>query len=957
MDAGAPIHPDDHTLRSYRSGKLDDASAKSVERHLESCPTCRRRAAEWSADGFPGRHRNEQTRASTSASAHVISSVNGASMRDSVKGSLPAPLSRALPHGLAGHSDYEVIRELGQGGMGVVYLAKNKLMDRLEVLKVVGSHLMNRSGVVDRFLGEIRNAAQLKHPNIVTAYAAFRLGESIVFAMEYVDGADLAELVKRSGRLPVVHACNYIHQAALGLRHAHEGRMVHRDIKPNNLMLTRQASRTIIKVLDFGLAKVSSEGTVESGLTHEGQMLGTPDYIAPEQIVDARAADIRADIYSLGCTLYYLLTGGPPFRANSLYELLQAHHSMDAMPLNLARPEVPVEVAVIVAKMMAKEPEQRFQTPAQVVVALTPFFQKASAGVEVSSAQVTRARQSHAKSPMAGAGVVPTQPTATSTPAPEPSVKTPPQSARKAVTWENLIELEETTRLNKPAPAADKWSWLVSRAWPTIVEKLNTRGPRALWPAAGVSTFAIAIVSAAIFLKVKAQEKVVFSEKLRAPSPSAKSNKGTFNPIASKEVGEVNLWPSATRASGQVLPARCRVVAMSPDCRRVAMVTAENKAMLVGEAPDASMMVKIEGHQAYIWGAAFSPDGKHLASRGNDGLVKIWDVVTGAEVRRHHIDGISIAYSHDGKQLASATGGGKVVRVWDAASGKNLVTLGTHSNWAWCAAFSPDGKRLASGSGFGNGQKDGPIVGELKIWDLETKTCTNLEGHSMRISGIAFSPDGKRLASASFDQTVKIWDLVTRKCLVTFDKHRAVAGSARFSPDGRMIASCGGDRPVRTWESESGREIANLAVLPGGRREDWFLQFSPRGHWIYSGTESRLNAWETPTGVGRPTPAHTARFLNPSLNPADVTRMVTGRWQHSPGTPAERTFGPDGAIVADGRKLGSWTLNGFTLVLTWPNPKAPGGAWLDRCELLQDGRRYEGRNQVGGQIGGVKVSE
>ena len=148
----------------------------------------------------------------------------------------------------------------------------------------------------------------------------------------------------------------------------------------------------MIKVLDFGLAKVKSEGAVDGGLTHEGQMLGTPDYIAPEQISDARRADIRADIYSLGCTLYYLLTGGPPFKATSLYEILQAHHSMDALPLNLARPEVPVELAALVARMMAKEPERRFQTPGEVAQALTPFFRKGGDALRASNPEVSRTR-------------------------------------------------------------------------------------------------------------------------------------------------------------------------------------------------------------------------------------------------------------------------------------------------------------------------------------------------------------------------------------------------------------------------------------------------------------------------------------------------------------------------------------------------------------------------------------
>ncbi len=135
-----------------------------------------------------------------------------------------------------------------------------------------------------------------------------------------------------------------------------------------------KATAGVVKVLDFGLAKITSEGAVDDGLTHEGQMLGTPDYIAPEQISNARHADIRADIYSLGCTLYYLLTGKPPFQGDSLYDILQAHHSMDATPLNLVRPEVPVEVAAIVAKMMAKEPGRRFQEPKEVAQSLKPFF-------------------------------------------------------------------------------------------------------------------------------------------------------------------------------------------------------------------------------------------------------------------------------------------------------------------------------------------------------------------------------------------------------------------------------------------------------------------------------------------------------------------------------------------------------------------------------------------------------
>ena len=235
MDAHAALHPTDQTLSSYGLGKLDDASAEAVNKHLEQCPACRKRVAEMSADSFLGRLRDAQAR--PDSPVPLISSTAGLSMLAGGSASSAPPPASSLPPGLADHPDYEILRELGQGGMGVVYLAQNKLMGRKEVLKVVGSHLINRRGVLDRFLGEIRHAAQLHHPNIVTAYSALRIGESLVLAMEYVEGLDLAKLVKAHGPLPVANACNYVHQAALGLQHAHEHGMVHRDIKPGNLML------------------------------------------------------------------------------------------------------------------------------------------------------------------------------------------------------------------------------------------------------------------------------------------------------------------------------------------------------------------------------------------------------------------------------------------------------------------------------------------------------------------------------------------------------------------------------------------------------------------------------------------------------------------------------------------------------------------------------------------------
>jgi formylglycine-generating enzyme required for sulfatase activity len=343
METRSADHPSSNVLRALAAGQLDDATTEAVLAHLEGCFECSR-------------------------------GLNTVPPPPLVLPPPPAPPADVLPE-LRNHPDYEVLRELDRGGMGVVYLARHRLTQRLEVLKVVNPHLLaTQPGLAERFLREIRLAARLDHKNIVKVYTALQIGPLVVAVMEYVEGENLARVVKERGPLPLVNACYYAQQAAAGLQHAFEKGMVHRDIKPGNLRLARDGEEHIVKVLDFGLAKVRREGEgTGHELTGTGQVLGTPEYMAPEQSEDAAGADIRADIYSLGCTLYCLLTGGPPFKAKSTFGLLQAHASQTATPLNEVRPEVPAELAAVIAKMMAKGPAQRYQAPAEVVRALALF--------------------------------------------------------------------------------------------------------------------------------------------------------------------------------------------------------------------------------------------------------------------------------------------------------------------------------------------------------------------------------------------------------------------------------------------------------------------------------------------------------------------------------------------------------------------------------------------------------
>jgi uncharacterized protein (TIGR03067 family) len=374
-------HPDPERLSAFAQGRLGEAELAELSAHLGDCTACRTMVEATgddtlisllrAADTAPRRKHPE----APDEAATLAPSPNVLTLPD-------------LPAELAAHSRYRVQELLGVGGMGAVYKAEHLLMERPVALKLVSHNLTSHPEMVERFRREVKTAAKLRHPNIVLAYDAEQAGESHFLVIEYVEGKSLARAVAERGPLPVRQACDYIRQAALGLQYAHERGMVHRDIKPQNLMLTPEGQ---VKILDFGLARFAMEaaptgalltapaaeatrGSQDIGsLTQVGTVLGTPDYIAPEQARDAHTADIRADIYSLGCTLYDLLAGHAPFPAGTAVDKVMAHLERSPKPLSAVRPDVPPALARVVERMLAKDPAQRYQTPAEVADALAPF--------------------------------------------------------------------------------------------------------------------------------------------------------------------------------------------------------------------------------------------------------------------------------------------------------------------------------------------------------------------------------------------------------------------------------------------------------------------------------------------------------------------------------------------------------------------------------------------------------
>ncbi|QDU75314.1 Serine/threonine-protein kinase PknB [Bremerella volcania] len=380
-------HPSPDLLHAFGLGQLAPDEATMIEKHISECEPCCETIADLSAnDTFIGLLQ----RADQQPTDQTVDQHSG----------IAAPGSEGIPAPLAEHPRYEIVGLIGRGGMGDVYKAQHRKMKRTVALKVINRKLFRQGEAVNRFHREVEAAAQLSHPNVVTAHDADQAGDFHFMVMEYVDGVDLSQVVRDRGVLPTEEACEYIRQAALGLQHAYERGMVHRDIKPHNLMVTADGT---VKILDFGLASLApeslSDAEVEEArdeLTIAGSIMGTPDFISPEQANNAHAADIRSDIYSLGATFYYLLAGHSPIAGRSVTEKLRNLAENEPESLTMIREDIPADVTAVVEKMLAKNPEERFQTPAEVAEALLPFIDGGNSSTGKPSATRTKSLRNFA---------------------------------------------------------------------------------------------------------------------------------------------------------------------------------------------------------------------------------------------------------------------------------------------------------------------------------------------------------------------------------------------------------------------------------------------------------------------------------------------------------------------------------------------------------------------------------
>ncbi len=702
---------------------------------------------------------------------------------------------------------YQLLSRVGEGAMGQVYKARSLKDERIVALKVLRADAKTNQRTFQRFQREMRVLQQMSHPNIVRAYEADCAGKDCFIAMEFIAGPDLARHVKHGGPLPVAQAVSYLRQAAEALQAVHELGLVHRDVKPANLLVVlpedlREPERSqyplgLVKLLDLGLARWDDDPNL-TNLTQAGAVLGTPDFLAPEQAESSKTCDIRADIYSLGCAFYYLLTGSVPFLRATFMERVLAHKLEAPTPVEQARRarwqadrdkgesklaeselRISPELEAVLAKMMAKKPEDRFQSPRDIVRALE---ESTRAKPIVAAPQGARRRWLWLAGVVglcmlgwvavgkwnASAPVVPGPPA--------------PKRPAKIDAW-----AEALARFRKPgvAPDAARGELLAYRQdhplAPSAAEfaraMAEPRSPLDDWKGFvhGKSKTAAPIGAATIASpgKVTRFQTLALSPRLSTLIAGAEAKILHFHTAAPAVPTE---YPDALKQAERIV--------FSPDGASLAMGGKDGKLWFFADASSTLNARTLEmPADRTVRHLAFAPSGKTLAAAGDGGPIQIWDVASGLKRGAPLGDDVAaLTFTPDGKLLFWLTTSG-MLRWADAQTGQILDALElTKAKIAKAnLGFHPQGEYLYVA-----------LPGQLRslIW-YDQRLKSHLQTFVEGINDLAISLDGNRLATASADGKIRLWD---PRSLTSSElaKLPAPATDLAFASDGRHLLVAGG---------------------------------------------------------------------------------------------------------------------------------------------------------------------
>jgi WD40 repeat protein/serine/threonine protein kinase len=896
--------PPKERLEGLLEETLDEAERESLSAHVDGCPSCQEALEQLTEAPVSLRGTLTAGNSTASLSAQLLSRLEGA----------PQARSTPEPRGeLPGVAGYQILEELGRGGMGVVYRALHERLNRLVALKMIlsGAH----AGEADRrrFLQEAEAVAQLHHPNIVQIYDIGEADNHPFCALELVEGGSLVQYLRGMPQ-PAEASVRLLEILARTIHFAHERGIVHRDLKPANILLQelrprKSAEETseavssptsttlhaglIPKITDFGLAKRLDK---QDHNTWTGEVVGTPSYMAPEQAAGRSrlptAIGPRADVYALGAILYECLTGHPPFKgATALDTVLQVLHEEPVRPARL-RPDIPKDLETICLKCLEKSPSRRYGTALELADDLRRFRKG-----ETVLARPVGPRERFWK-----------------------WVRRRPTAASLAASIVLLVIVGFATVT---------WLWRATANARDEAMQANNRARAALYRG--------------IITQSQLRWRLNDFTGARSSLKRFKLTPGQEDPRSWEWSYLEGLYASDLLTLRHNEGGTSGGLVVSPDGRQVASVLSGQRQVRVWSTEDGELLDTLPASPG-AHRLAFRPDGGALAVADNTGGVTVWDLATRKRTDHHPHDRsiVGMAFSPDGKLLATASWD-RTVKVWSTTGG-----------WPWYELSYPDRAHCVAFSGRGEWLVTGDHEGQVRLYDAKTGTLLEtLSGHKSAVYGVAFSPTGRRLASGGSNGNVRIWDLEPwqtsqrqkekgkrkkeegerskPRVVQSLTGNTGAALGISYSPDGRYLAYGCSDATARVWYLSSG---VLRVIFRGHTHPVEAVRFSPDGRRLYSccPEQGSVKAWDLTRPPEYSTLARTRHPEYADQIPAgtlpevkvwDLLRDSTG--------PSQASTGPDVEALAfqdEGRRLVSVTVGGR--VQTW---ETASGMLLDEQPL------------------------